>query len=300
MKVTKTILSLVLSGGVLSSCGSEPDFQEQQNSQPEAGHDAVVEAAPMEGELSHTLEEQPSEDPHSFNIINGQTPETAVAQRTVAIRAGNSLCSGTIVSENHIVTASHCLETTSPADFAVHFGSSALNPTAVRDVAKIDYRGIPGSVANGQDIAVFTLTAPIPAGYTAATLPEAGMPLTENTPVKIAGYGLTNSNGTGAGTQLQGSAVIVGITAAEIQTQPGPTGQSLCQGDSGGPTFVTVGGELIVVGVTSRGNANCTNAYSTDYRFHRSWLDGILSAGSGGGGLDLCASWPASLGPCPF
>ena len=78
------------------------------------------------------------------------------------------------------------------------------------------------------------------------------------------GYGVSNGfSQTGAGTKRFVNMAISQVGATQFSYAV--PNKNTCNGDSGGPAFAQVGGELLLAGVTSYGDANCVQ-YGVDTR----------------------------------
>lgn len=207
-------------------------------------------------------------DPKSPNKLNPQ-----------CIR-GLGACTGTLIREDVILTASHCVvnllkslpDPTCQKDpeppkysFEVDLiaAAKAMRVTAtVKAVAHPMFNpngtcmGAP-TVAQWNDVALVFLRDPIKGVplQKLARPSDAATLLKEGSKVAVVGYGKSKiDDDTSAGTQRFGTATLVKVGANEIQA--GQLGeQQACQGDSGGPVFANPGGtpdQLVQIGVASR------------------------------------------------
>jgi hypothetical protein len=78
------------------------------------------------------------------SIIGGNTAKAGQYPSVAAIRIGNDLCTGTLVSPVWVLTAGHCVDHVDPGQTEVHID----DPSGVVDFAKViarlddlDYRG---------------------------------------------------------------------------------------------------------------------------------------------------------------
>jgi secreted trypsin-like serine protease len=182
----------------------------------------------------------------------------------VMIGAGNetSLCSGSILTSDMIVTAAHCVYDR-PTSVHIVFANS-LSPASVK--GSVEASGFlanpaynPQKMTNDQnDIAVVYFHGGLPKGFEPAHLLTNETALKKGESVILAGFGITNATTKqGAGvlreTDVEVSNPSLGKTEAVLdQTK----GHGACHGDSGGPAFVRTGTEDLLWGVTSRGYPN--------------------------------------------
>ncbi len=179
----------------------------------------------------------------------------------LATRDGYQYCGGTLVAEDKVVTAAHCARAFPARDVRVVGGREDKQATdgEVREVTAVwvhpEYR----DVTEGHDVAVLTLSAPLP--YRFLPLADAGAePLTAGSPATILGWGRTSSGGATSRYLLTAQVPLYGDTecgdayrafdAASMVCAGLPQGGvDTCQGDSGGPLIVD--GRL--VGISSWG-----------------------------------------------
>lgn len=224
----------------------------------------------------------------SPRVVNGREPIPGEVSALVYVRAGSSICSGTLVDTNHVVTAGHCAAssggtTKSPSSFTVGWSpTGALPPTMWAGVSQVALHPAYDDRTYVNDIAVLTLASPL-VGATAmplATPEQARTSLSAGAAVQAAGFGYTSvqgplSNRARVGdltvipnrvcrddviTYTIGSVSFVGLdvdtstAVCAIGVQPATSLIiDTCQGDSGGPLFsgTTAGPRLL--GVVSVG-----------------------------------------------
>jgi hypothetical protein len=234
-------------------------------------------------------------------ITNG-TPTTGDLGVAALMEGGALLCTATLVAPRVLLTAAHCL-----ADGAMPtaFFGAAPQGDAGASIAVIATRVHPAfdptTLAN--DVAMALLAQDAPAGATAWPLPAA--PLGSSSvglSLRLVGFGLTAAGDTSSPQKRVGTATLASLAATQLVLTPAPS--QPCDGDSGGPAFATIGGVEVLVGVTSSGDAQCTqgghdtrvDAYTS---FISTWLRATAEGAAGPG--DRCwyaANCAASAGEC--
>lgn len=208
-------------------------------------------------------------------IVNGQAePDPAVAPLTdtqqLAVGAmvgrwGGSFCTGTLVGDNAVLTAAHCLEGRPASDTAFAIGRDSARPVHTFRCSEVHvnpgYRGGPE-----HDNAVCVLAGSFadeypdvtPIDYNTEPL-EGVVPAFVGRDVQNVGYGSTEPGGGGSNT-LRWWTVEEVISLERLTYQVNGHGYSaVCFGDSGGPTLMTFpDGTVRVIGSLHGGNPSCT------------------------------------------
>ncbi len=230
-------------------------------------------------------------------IINGATdynnPEH-YAVVLIQMEAGGAplgMCSGTLISPDTILTASHCVEGISGATVYFFEGNSygyvdAINAADWHTAPNWDSNALTG------DIAIIKLQRDAPAEITPILPLPPSMAITDNdlnsTVVTFVGYGLADpNNDNSAGTRRTAQAYIKGqcSTSGGCTLYAQPLGgymrfqegillfyqedlqgnwSGTCSGDSGGPAFITRNGITYVAGVTSYGDSEQCDGIGVD------------------------------------
>lgn len=229
----------------------------------------------------------------AHGIIMGQivNPQDRIARSTVMLlhtgfmETGRGLCSGTLVAQDLVMTAAHCvvnLENGEPypaSRFRIYFGNfhRAEDGThdwmesRARDVRQvIPHEGykIPYNGGDLHDIALVRLKDEAPSDFEPATLLTDLSVLGEKQPVTIAGFGNIKYYGDpseprsrllrsfktfvhSARNEKTGMVTFVRPTTIRTDDEYRLAVGGMAGGDSGGPGFVEVGSELLVFGVAS-------------------------------------------------
>jgi secreted trypsin-like serine protease len=182
------------------------------------------------------------------------------------IIAPAGLCTASLIHEQWLVTAAHCLTGKTTADVQILFdrldirGSGGHYNFAAQIIIHPGYTGVLGD----NDIALIKL-ADTESGRT--TYPVARNVIAVGVELTQVGYGSTAAPNTGSGIQRKlvtrsapcASVGAGAVDASKVLCFAADDGNGTCFGDSGGPSFITAGARLIVAGVTSFGaNQQCT------------------------------------------
>jgi V8-like Glu-specific endopeptidase len=275
--------------------------------------------------LAGCEQQLPGEAPEATRdegIIGGtvDTGDPAVALLVFSGSQGSYVCTGTLISEDTILTAGHCSVkndscsgsacVANPASGYIVLGGTypidanweIKDPTWSAEVTSVHPHPAYGSGANGapvHDVAIFKIapiqvysgTKPQPLAWL-STLNSAAF-TTGNT-FKAVGYGVTNgSSGAGTGTKRKVTLAIGGHNNTEFWY--GGNGTNTCSGDSGGPAIATVNGVPTVIGTTSYGDYNCTqDGVNMRVDAERAFLSQYATPSAPGGGS---TSWSGSVSP---
>lgn len=213
-------------------------------------------------------------------IVGGQITTANPAVGKVIGRGG---CSGTLIAENFVVTAAHCLEGVADAGARFIFDDG-------REFQSILIFIHPKYKSNGQfigpnDIALVKLENSV-TGVAPMEIDRAGVPIGE--PVTMVGYGYGGDIGGPVdnrfGTNREGFNDVDAIDAVfdgtiTLITEAGEA--TTASGDSGGPSLVNRGGELVVASVNSGGTvAKVIGGRSVQTRVaaYAPWIDATIAS----------------------
>jgi hypothetical protein len=203
---------------------------------------------------------KPFPDTRAF-IVNGTTLPTYVplaSDQLMAIVGVSrndrvSFCSGTLIADTVVLTATHCTRGVDGDRFRVLFGPDDANPDVViRVQEKVEHPT--------RDLALLLLEEPASSRVVVTPIPIDDYPLLPSEvgmPLEQAGYGQTETG------EKQGRRFarerFWGFEGAFLVVD-GEGERGVCAGDSGGPSLrVNAMGETRVVGTLSWGDGSCVD-----------------------------------------
>lgn len=173
--------------------------------------------------------------------------------------SSGALCTGSIISQNMVLTAAHCIPSNANNLFLI-FGADVRS--SARQIRRANaavvhplWSSRHNEIKNTGDIAMVRFDGGLPAGFHAAQVLSDARVLTVGKPVLLAGYGITNaSTQAGAGVLRKVAVTIEDPQFSVTEVSLKQNSRGACHGDSGGPAYVVVNGQPLLFGVTSRGN----------------------------------------------
>uniref|UniRef100_A0A1I8NZT7 Peptidase S1 domain-containing protein n=1 Tax=Stomoxys calcitrans TaxID=35570 RepID=A0A1I8NZT7_STOCA len=214
-------------------------------------------------------------------IVNGNSANERQFPYQVSLRYhGYHICGGSILSQNYVVTAAHCVKNNPAWTLTIRAGSRLVNSGG--QVVRVSEVKIHPSYRNfGNDIALLKLSQPVKFNDTVKAIALARKAPPSGAAVLTSGWGRLGKSIPNTPRVLQYT-ILNALTNGECKrrllfVEPNilclahPAGKGVCSGDSGGPAVYK--NEL--VGVTNYVVAGCASAYPDGYAnvaYHYNWL----------------------------
>jgi trypsin len=219
-------------------------------------------------------------------IVGGTTTDITNYPYQVSLQyTGSHICGGSIISQNWVVTAAHCIIGSTVSSFSVRAGSTYSNTggtiySATRIIVNSNY----SSNTQDYDVALVQVSTAFSFDTTRQPITLESNDVAVGTNVVVTGWGTTTEGGAASTTLRTVTVQIVsdascntayasygGITARMICAAVTGGGKDACQGDSGGP--LVAAGRL--VGIVSWGVGCARPQYPgvyTKVSVVRSWI----------------------------
>jgi secreted trypsin-like serine protease len=214
---------------------------------------------------------------HAKKIRNARELAKSVVAVVADREEGQALCTGSILSENIVLTAAHCVEG-NPQQMSLIFANNIkkANSSQVRSVDTFEqnpYWQNPSASKKG-DLALLHFTGGLPRGYQPVQLVDRATSLQEGDSVYFLGYGVTNGNTHAGSGVLRTTETTVLGEQSPTQIVTDGTKTSVCFGDSGGPAFIEQDGQWLQWGVASSVSSQSCNEVSihTSVMSYESWI----------------------------
>ncbi|TDG44174.1 hypothetical protein AWZ03_009404 [Drosophila navojoa] len=246
-------------------------------------------------QLGFQLEQEQQQQQDIFRINGGQLMNQSVPYQVsmqMMRRAGwRHFCSGSIVSEQHVLTAAHCVDKLELQSFSVLAGVLNWRQAGQRHriVAKHVHPQYSMSPRIVYDIALLQVSPPFQLQHANISTIHLGDSerIGRRIPVRLTGWGSTLPSSTGA--QLPDRLQVLDyrtisneecakrgfrVTPNEICALSAP-GRGACMGDSGGPLILASSGgsrQQQLVGIVSYGSSTCAQGKPDVYTRVSSYL----------------------------
>jgi secreted trypsin-like serine protease len=229
----------------------------------------------------------------SAAILGGGADPGDVAVVALVQRSTGTLCSGSLIAPQIVLTAAHCVFGVSASDLQVLVGPDVSAPAqtigVTSTVAYPTYTDEDTGLVGGVDLGAVYLA--MPAGVTPlAVSTSATDESLSHAEVTLVGFGVdstTSSPGAGARRSVTLS---VEQVCSRLLTLGGPDGNA-CFGDSGGAVLL----QGALVAVISSGMADCTApSLQTRLDAHADWIAAVLA----GNAASSCATCVAPDPSC--
>ena len=210
---------------------------------------------------------------HSSPIVGGDEVNNGW-ESVVFLYAGGGVCTGTLVSDDVVLTASHCLDGVW-GSIDVFWCNDCINQGYWAQRSSNDYHQHPHYNPNtmAADIAVLVLnqdgaTDPIPMNKDGANNSWLGA----SNPLTFVGFGVTAYYANDSGIKREVDIAVDEWDGTSLYYYD--SNHQTCFGDSGGPAFTDHSGQWKVAGVTSYGDEHCSQ-YGADVRVdtYASWVE---------------------------
>jgi hypothetical protein len=240
-------------------------------------------------------------------LIGGQ-PDTATRGVVGLVVGDASGCTGSLIAPNLVLTARLCVASIDSANGTVQCGITnfgpAFAPTEFTVTPDDNIRnGVPTGAQYGvervvttpnpgvcgNDVSLLILSSNVASATAPLLVPRVDGAVTTNESFDAVGYGITDPNDTAGATfgqRLRVNDLSVRCVGTACSTLGGTRTEwgavtPVCSGDSGGPALDAQGR---VIGVASRGNANCDSALYGSVASWRSLIvDTAIDAATSGG-----------------
>jgi len=187
---------------------------------------------------------------------------TVLDKNGAARGGGASFCTASVIAQDVVLTAAHCVSNLSNTRVFFRGGQGQL---VLFDVASIavhpEFRPKIGRKhLISIDLALLRLAGPLPATFQPIELTDSG-PVATGQPLRMAGFGRADESVSGTSGVLRAGILVASGPKSPVLvwlTDPDGTGLGGCTGDSGAPVLAVGQPALVAVAIRAKGN----NGYS--------------------------------------
>uniref|UniRef100_A0A7N8Y2Z0 Zgc:123217 n=1 Tax=Mastacembelus armatus TaxID=205130 RepID=A0A7N8Y2Z0_9TELE len=240
--------------------------------------------------------------PLKTRIVGGANATAGSWPWQVSIHfTGTHICGGTLINNQWVLTAAHCIDSTTLTNWTLYFGRVIQNGTNLHEVnhnlSKIVVHPNYNNSLYNNDIALMKLSSPITfTDYIRPVcLASNSSQLYNSTPCWATGWGQLTAKQTLPPTQplqevqipvignKQCSCDYLSVEVANITSNmmcAGQAGKGVCMGDSGGPLQCKQGSVWIQAGVVSFGVPCATGSFPEVYTRiseYQTWITGQVA-----------------------
>ena len=229
--------------------------------------------------------------PSSQRIVGGAEAIAHSWPWIVSLRSNDHFCGGTLIDNRHVLTAAHCIDSSSFRVIAGLHQRTDMNGPRLQNlgVLRIFIHEQYNTRTEANDIALIRLAQPVQFNdyVTAICLP--GPDPQESERVTVAGWGVLSENGDSARSLRQVTINVMNNQAEraygnefDVRRQIGAGianigGKDSCQGDSGGPLMYKANNQWYLAGVVSFGDGCGAANYPGIYTRTSAYLNWIQS-----------------------
>lgn len=297
----RKILGIAILGGlVLTSCGSRNTNVQANVPQSAATFGAAAEQVSLQPLTPNSNSGLDAQIVNGVEVTPHSLPYQALVMNMTEDGKGFSLCGGSIISDQWILTAAHCIDDATKKRLKVRVGvhdrradpreGQTLDVT--RFVVHPSWNSRP---SKGYDIALIKVKGRITdPNASTINIPSASVDRTltaDGRSAVVSGWGRTSGGGKTSAVLRKVSVPVsvtsdcgrrLGLPQNTVCGLPKQEKDS-CNGDSGGPLASSYAGAKYVIGIVSFGPRACSgNGIYTRVSGYADWIKRVSGVGSGG------------------